>query len=64
MLTSSLCCVIQDARGRYRVSAREADIFREPPQHRYVDFDTAYRIACRLNAHRADERRAAARRLS
>ena len=64
MLHSSLCCVVTDARGRYRVSAKETDILACPRDHRYVSFDLAYRIATRLNAHRADQRREAARRLS
>lgn len=64
MLHSSLCCVIQDVRGRYRVSAKESDIVKFPPQHRYVSFDIAYRVAGRLNAHRVDERRVSARILS
>jgi hypothetical protein len=64
MLHSSLCVVVEDPRGRFRVSAKETDIFREPPQYRYGDFNLAYRIASRLNAHRAETRRAAARLLS
>jgi hypothetical protein len=58
-MNSSLCCVIQDARGRYRVSAREADIARFPKTQRYVTFDVGYRVANRLNAYERDQRRAA-----
>jgi hypothetical protein len=64
MLHSTLCCVVQNDRGRYRVSARETDLSMTPKQYKYVDFDTAYRVATRLNAHRAEQKRAAARLLS
>jgi hypothetical protein len=59
-MNSSLCCVIQDARGRYRVSGREADIAQFPKTQRYVSFDVGYRVANRLNAYRRELKRAGA----
>jgi hypothetical protein len=59
-MNSSLCCVIQDARGRYRVSGRETDIAQFPKTQRYVSFDVGYRVANRLNAYRRELKRAAA----
>ena len=50
-MDTRIFCLVVDARGRYRVSCRDADLDRVSPREYIPTFSQAYATARKLNAY-------------
>jgi len=56
-MDTRIFCLVIDARGRYRVSCRDADLDRVSPREYIASFNEAYATAGRFNRSRLKTQR-------